>query len=102
VIGIGIAGIVVTHKIAGPIFKMKRLMREVGEGKLVIREGLRSGDELQHLFLVFKQMVDRMRENQKGEIARIDEILEKLGKDKDRGIADLKTLRADMHEHLQA
>ena len=40
VIAIGFAGIVFTHKIAGPIFKMKRLLRQVGEGKLVVSERL--------------------------------------------------------------
>lgn len=29
---IGFAGIIVTHRVAGPIFKMKRHLREVGEG----------------------------------------------------------------------
>ncbi len=37
VICVGLAGIVFTHKVAGPIFKMKRLLRQVGEGKLVVR-----------------------------------------------------------------
>src|SRR5439155_397243 len=63
VIAIGLAGIVFTHKIAGPIFKMKRLMREVGGGKLVLRERLRKGDELQHFFETFEKMVEQMREN---------------------------------------
>ncbi len=41
VVALGLAGIVFTHKVAGPIFKMKRLLREVGSGKLVVRERLR-------------------------------------------------------------
>lgn len=78
VLSLGLAGIVVTHKIAGPIHKMKRLLHEVGEGKLVVRERLRKGDELQHFFESFEQMVESLRARQQAEIARLDEILAKL------------------------
>jgi len=47
VAGIGIAGIIVTHKVAGPVHKMKRLLGYVGEGHLRLTEKLRKGDELQ-------------------------------------------------------
>jgi nitrogen fixation/metabolism regulation signal transduction histidine kinase len=78
VVGVGVAGIVVTHKVAGPIHKMKRLLREVGEGKLVVRERLRKGDELQHFFEAFERMVESLRDRQRAEIAELDEILAKL------------------------
>src|SRR5258708_35691570 len=61
VLAIGFGGIVVTHKIAGPIFKMKRLLREVGDGKLVVQSRLRKGDEMHDLFTVFETMVERLR-----------------------------------------
>ncbi len=102
VVGIGIAGIIFTHKIAGPIFKMKRLMREVGSGKLILREKLRKGDELQHFFEAFEQMVETMRGHQKKEIARVDGIIEALESDKADGVAKLKELRHDMQDHLEA
>ncbi len=102
VVGIGIAGIVFTHKIAGPIFKMKRLMRELATGKLVLREKLRKGDELQHFFDAFEQMVETMRGQQRKEIGRVDTILETLEKDPEAGVAKLKELRHDMQDHLEA
>jgi len=102
VAGIGVAGIVFTHKIAGPIFKMKRLLREVGEGKLILKERLRKGDELQHFFETFEQTVNRLRQRQMDEIARVDAILvelEPVAGDSD-GVAKLKQLRAEMQDHL--
>ncbi len=105
VVALGVAGIVFTHKIAGPIFKMKRLFRQIGDGKLVLRERLRKGDELQHFFEAFEQMVDRLREQQKGEIKEIDLAIEALEKD---GLKDapatqaLRALRVDMQNHLEA
>jgi nitrogen fixation/metabolism regulation signal transduction histidine kinase len=112
VVGIGIAGIVFTHKIAGPIFKMKRLLRQVGEGKLVLRERLRKGDELQEFFETFEKMVDSLRHHQEQEIAKVDRILERLetapvsqrGNKEldDDGITLLKKLRSDMQSQLEA
>jgi nitrogen fixation/metabolism regulation signal transduction histidine kinase len=112
VVGVGLAGIVFTHKIAGPIFKMKRLLRQIGEGKLVLREKLRKGDELQHFFESFEKMVEALREHQKGEIAKVDKILEKLDhaptsqrgakEFDDDGLAMLKKLRSDMQAQIEA
>ena len=104
VLGIGFAGIIFTHKVAGPIFKMKRLLREIGEGKLVLRERLRKGDELQHFFETFEKMVNDLRHNQEVEIAKVDEIIVRLdaspaspeeGDAEDRGIEMLRRLRRE-------
>lgn len=112
VLGVGVAGIVFTHKIAGPIFKMKRLLRQVGEGKLVVRERLRKGDELQHFFEAFEKMVEDLRERQQAKIVKMDAILEKLeadarasksARDVDaEGLAQLRRLRTEMQEQLDA
>lgn len=111
VVTIGVAGIIFTHKIAGPVFKMKRLLRQVGEGKLVLRERLRKGDELQHFFEAFEKMVEALREHQKGEIAKVDAIIAKLddapvsqrgNKEVDaNGMAMLKKLRRDMQAQVE-
>ncbi|NUP10088.1 MAG: HAMP domain-containing protein [Polyangiaceae bacterium] len=102
---IGVAGIVFTHKIAGPIFKMKRLFRQVGEGKLVLREKLRKGDELQHFFEAFEGMVDHLREKQQREIDDLDgaiKALEREGLGESAAVERLKTLRGEMEDHLTA
>ncbi|AKT41638.1 HAMP domain-containing protein [Chondromyces crocatus] len=104
VVGIGLAGIVFTHKVAGPIFKMKRLLRQVGEGQLLVRERLRKGDELQHFFDTFEKMVDDLRARQQAEIAKVDVILEKIEASEleasQDGITLLKELRRDMRQQL--
>jgi nitrogen fixation/metabolism regulation signal transduction histidine kinase len=111
VAAIGVAGIVFTHKIAGPIFKMKRLFRNVGEGKLVLREKLRKGDELQHFFEAFESMVNNLGEKQKREIEQIDAVLAKFDtsgesyrstsvEEQTDAIKKLRKLRADMHEQI--
>jgi nitrogen fixation/metabolism regulation signal transduction histidine kinase len=112
VVGVAMLGIVFTHKVAGPIFKMKRLLGEVGAGKLVVRERLRRGDELQDFFEVFEQMVDELRRRQEAEIAKVDRILEKLEgapmssrgmKEFDEdGVELLKQLRREMQDQIEA
>ena len=91
---------------------MKRLLREVGAGKLVVRERLRKGDELQHFFEVFEKMVTELRRRQEAEIAKVDGILEKLSdaplsnrglkEFDDDGVEALRQLRREMQEQLEA
>src|SRR4051812_23666453 len=78
VVGIGVGGIVVTHRVAGPIYKMKRLLGYVGEGHLSVREKLRKGDELQHFFDAFESMVNSLRKRQEFEIGRLDQAIKAL------------------------
>jgi hypothetical protein len=55
VLVIGLAGVVVTHKIAGPVFKMKRLLGELAKCHFRVVARLRKGDELQDFFDAFNR-----------------------------------------------
>lgn len=104
VVLLGLAGIVITHKVAGPIFKMKRLLREVGEGKLVVPGRLRKGDELQEFFEVFATMVEKLRVRQEKEIELLDAAIAQAtsaGADAQL-VAKLQGLRAHMQTDLDA
>lgn len=79
VVIIGLCGIWFTHKIAGPVYKMKMLLRQVGEGRLVFQGSLRKGDELQDFFGAFASMVDKLRERQAQEVAQLDAALRLAG-----------------------
>jgi hypothetical protein len=70
---IGLVGIYITHKIAGPVYKMKSLLKQVGQGKLNFpRGGLRKGDELQHFFDVFLKMTDDLKARQQREVETLE------------------------------
>jgi sensor histidine kinase YesM len=73
---IGVLGIFITHKVAGPIYKMKLLLRQVADGKLKVAARLRKGDELQDFFDVFAHMVDKLRERQMREVDELDSAIE--------------------------
>jgi methyl-accepting chemotaxis protein len=76
---IGMCGIWFTHKIAGPVYKMKMLLRQVGDGKLVFQGSLRKGDELQDFFEAFSSMVDKLRDRQAKEVAELEMALKMAG-----------------------
>lgn len=91
VVLLALAGIVVTHKIAGPIYKMKRQIREVSAGKLRIPAPLRKGDDLVDFFDAFALMVDNLRSRQQQEIARLEEGLNAISST--CGEAELRPIR---------
>jgi nitrogen fixation/metabolism regulation signal transduction histidine kinase len=78
VVLIGLLGIYFTHKVAGPVFKMSRLLAQVGRGNLRVEERLRRGDELKAFFETFTQMVAGLREFGKTQLSQIEAALESL------------------------
>jgi hypothetical protein len=101
VVLIGFAGIMVTHKVAGPIFKMKRQIKDVGEGHLRIPNKLRKGDELVDFFEAFETMVINLRSRQQGEIDKLEKAIETLEPKAEPGELDpLYQLRQEMKDAL--
>jgi methyl-accepting chemotaxis protein len=72
---IGLLGIYFTHKVAGPVYKMKRLLRKVGTGDLHVDARLRKGDELQDFFEAFTEMVASLRAFEAEQLGQIENAL---------------------------
>lgn len=70
-----VMGIVITHRIVGPVYRMRRLLRKVSTGRLVIDERLRKSDELGELFDTFLQMTYSLRALQSARLATLDATL---------------------------
>lgn len=93
-----VMGIVITHRIVGPVHKMKRLLRRVSTGRLVVEERLRRGDELEDLFDTFLQMAYSLRAMQTARLATLDATIkqaETTGAAKDV-LDGMRALRAQM------
>jgi methyl-accepting chemotaxis protein len=91
-------GVFITHRIVGPVYKMKRLLRQVGTGRLVVRERLRRGDELGDLFETFLQMTLSLRALHADRLVTLDAIIDELeasGQAPD-ALAKLRALRGQM------
>ena len=98
---IGVAGIIVTHRVAGPIFKMKRQIAAVGAGHLRVPAKLRKGDELVEFFETFETMVINLRERQQVEIDKLDRAIQTLEPKAEPGELDpLYQLRQEMKDAL--
>jgi nitrate/nitrite-specific signal transduction histidine kinase len=101
VVLIGFAGIFVTHKVAGPIFKMKRQISDVGEGRLKIPGKLRKGDELVEFFETFETMVRNLRQRQEEEIEKLERAINTLEPKAEPGeLEPLYQLRKEMKAAL--
>jgi methyl-accepting chemotaxis protein len=101
---VGFASIVATHKIVGPLFRMKRMAQEVAAGKLhVPTYGLRPGDELQDMFQAFSNMVKALRTREEDDLKTLDKALEIAGRTQanDELVGQLKTLEAALKKKLE-
>jgi len=88
-------GIVLTHKVAGPLFKISRYMEKIIEGKLDPLWGLRKGDQLVDFFNLFHEMYDTIKER----TGKDADLLERVAKALESG-GD-KDLLADVTKALE-
>ena len=77
-IALGLTGILVTHRVVGPAYRMKRLFEHVGEGHLTVTTGIRKGDELQDLYKSFAEMIESLREQRTEDVARLEDTVAKM------------------------
>jgi len=65
VVFVALATIVATHRIVGPVFRIKRLASELSAGRLAEQvRGLREGDELKDVFEALTNMATSLRQRQ--------------------------------------
>lgn len=74
-LALGVTGIVVTHKVVGPAYKLKLLLGKVEEGSFNVEGGLRKGDELQDVGQAFRRMLQSLRERREEELAQLEEAI---------------------------
>ncbi|HVJ88287.1 MAG TPA: hypothetical protein VM580_00685 [Labilithrix sp.] len=103
VVLIGLLGIFFTHKVVGPIYKMKLLLGQVGDGKLNFQGRLRKGDELQDFFEVFAAMVEKLKARQAAEVAELEAAMAEAQATgaSDAAIAKIAKVRDEMKAALE-
>lgn len=91
---IAAVAIVLTHRIVGPLFRVKRMAREVAGGTIRPPEyGLRPGDELREVFDAMAHMVVELRKRAESDLKAVE-----AGLTGDRG--SLEKLKAEMQGRL--
>ncbi len=102
VVLIGLLGIYFTHKVAGPVYKMKRLLGQVGQGNLRVDARLRKGDELRDFFEAFQKMVANLRTLEKQQLDCVDKAIDAVERGaKDDAKASLGKVREAMRHALE-
>lgn len=74
ILGIAILSVFVSHKIAGPVFRLEETSKMIASGDLTQQITLRQGDELKDLQEAFNQMSDSLRKM----VAKDREVIDKL------------------------
>lgn len=100
VLGLGLAAIVLTHQVAGPVYKLKRELTALGDGSLRYPVPIRKHDELQDVFVTFNEVVGKLRAGQQRRADRLAELIESV-EDK-LGPEELSLLRALRDEQLRS
>ncbi|MFH1073773.1 MAG: hypothetical protein V1752_01675 [Candidatus Firestonebacteria bacterium] len=75
VIGVTIISILVTHKISGPEYRLKKILDSIGNGDFSVNVKLRKGDELQSLAAKIEEVsrnISFMVKNQQQMLSRLD------------------------------
>lgn len=73
-VALGLSGIFVTHRMAGPIFVIRRYVRMIGEGKLPHVRSLRKGDEFGDVIEDMQNAVSNIEARTIREIEQLREI----------------------------
>lgn len=71
-------GIVITHKVAGPLFKVSVYLDKIRDGKLGQVYNLRKGDELVEFFEHFKGAHEALRRQEEGDVELLQRVLDKV------------------------
>lgn len=75
VVVLGLLGLLITHRVCGPIFVITRHLNSMGEGRLPSLRPLRAGDEFVGMFEAFKRLVDTTRDRDRDELQRLESVL---------------------------
>lgn len=75
VVALWLGAIVLTHRIAGPVFKMRKQLRALTKGDWSRPSPLRKRDELRSFFAAFEGLIDVLRRERREHLRALDEAL---------------------------
>ena len=72
---LGVAGVLITHRIVGPVFVMGRAMDLLTTGKYPQLRPLRDSDDLNELYASFRALIDSLLKTDRDDLATLDKAL---------------------------
>ncbi|RME20406.1 MAG: hypothetical protein D6806_16395 [Deltaproteobacteria bacterium] len=82
-------GIVITHRVAGPVYIISRYLGQLRDGEMPQMRPLRRGDELKGFFAAFTEMVSSMKQRAAEEAGLLEQAARLLEKSEDQQAAEL-------------
>ena len=106
VISIGAVGILITHKVAGPLFKISSFFARIRDNRIgPLPAGLRKGDELQEFYASFLDMHQALRQRTEEEARVLADAIAALETGgvtgAQKAIEELRQLRRRKDESLE-
>ncbi len=69
-----VAVIFYSHKIAGPLYRLKKYMEIVSDGDFNVRVSFRRGDKIRDVAEAFNSMVEKLQERQRRALSIVEEL----------------------------
>lgn len=76
---LSLVGILITHRVAGPVYVMSHYVSVLSNGRYPIMRKLRKSDELREFFEGFSEAIESMRQREAKEADTLREVVQKLG-----------------------
>jgi hypothetical protein len=75
---LGLLGVVITHRVAGPVFVMGHYLSVLAQGRFPRMRTLRRSDELKSFFSVFIEAVESMKKREARHVAMLEDALARV------------------------
>lgn len=72
---LGVMGLLITHRVCGPIFVLQRHMDTISGGTYPTTRPLRAGDEFKDAFDAFTRMIDALRKRDSDDLDKLKAVL---------------------------
>jgi methyl-accepting chemotaxis protein len=100
--GVGLWSILMTHRICGPIFVMKRYLLELAQGRIPSLRPLRKRDEFKDLYEAFDQAISSLRTARQRELVQLGTALEAIREWQNAGPAHAADKVAPIIERIES
>jgi methyl-accepting chemotaxis protein len=75
---LGLLGVVITHRVAGPVFVMGHYLQVLAQGRFPRMRTLRRSDELKNFFRMFIEAVDSMKVREAKHAAVLEDAVQRM------------------------
>lgn len=100
-VALGFWGIIVTHRISGPLYILGRYLGVLADGRFPDLRPLRRKDELHEFFNAFADAIAALKAREKGELRHIGQAMEVIDRALDGGGDDAKLALQDVKNRLE-